>query len=297
MQLSRIALFGAVVLGAIGCRDSSNDPVTPDIPDLAYIRYINAVPDTLNTTVRFIDFVQFVPLTFVNVPYRSEGLANYQGVRTDAHKFRVFTADFVNYSTAGNTAILVDTSLTFEKGKYYTLLHTGYARAGASVKQHIQLIEDVLPTPGANISVRYINTGLNLGSMDFYTPAAALATATTPITGSPAVSSLAAQAISPYTTRTPSAFATLLAGVGLTTSLNGVGQAAPVGIAGNPAIAASLGIPAVPAVDPVAGSTVAGSVLTAIAFPASVTGSAAASSTTPTVVYFLDKQPPRYSTP
>jgi hypothetical protein len=291
MRLSRIAIFSAALVAVAGCRDTSNNPVSPAIPDLAFVRYINAVPDTLNTTLRFVDFVQFVPITFYNVPYRTEGIGNYQGVRTDAHHFKVFTADFVNYSTDGNTQVLVDTTLTFEKGHYYTLLHTGYARAGATVKQHIQVIEDVLPSPGSSTAIRFINTGLNLGSMDFYT----LPTATTAITGAPAVSALGAQAISPYVTRPPSAFATVLTGAGLTASL-GSGLA-PVGQLGNVAVPASLGIPAVPAVDPVAGSTVPGSVITAIAFPASVTGSAAAPSAAPTVVYFLDKQPPRYTTP
>jgi hypothetical protein len=292
MRLSRFAILGAAVLGAIGCRDNSNNPVTPNIPDLAYIRYINAVPDTLNTSFKFIDQVQFVPLTFTNVAYRNEGLGNYQGVRLDAHKIRVFTADFSTFSTAGNTAILVDTTLTFEKGKYYTILHTGYARAGVLPHQKLQVIEDVLPTPGTSTAIRFINTGLNLGSMDFYT----LATATTAITGAPAVSALAAQAISPYVTRAPSAFATVNTAVGGTTALF-TGTVAPAGVAGNPAVPASLGVTALPAVDPIAGSTVAGSVITAIAFPPSVAGSLAAASTKPTVVYFLDKQPPRYSTP
>lgn len=291
MRLSRFAILGAAMLGAIGCRDSNNDPTSPTIPDLAYVRYINAIPDTLNTTVRWIDQVQYVPLSFVNVAYRGIGTGGYQGIRLDAHKLRVFTADISDFNTAGNTAILVDTTLTFEKGKYYTILHSGYARAGSLPKQRLVVIEDVLPTPGTNTAIRFINSGLSLGSMDFY----ALATATTAISGTPTVSALAAQGISPYVTRAPAAFATVTAAVGSTTAL--FSGTAPVGIAGNPAVPASQGVAAVPAVDPVAGSTVAGSVITAIAFPASVTGSRAASFTTPAVVYFLDKQPPRYTTP
>ena len=256
MKISRFALLGAVLVATVGCRDSSTDPTTPIIPDLAYIRYINAVPDTNNTTFRFIDQLRFVPLTFVNVPYRGLAQGNYQGVRLDAHKIRVFTADFSGFTDAGNTTILVDTTLTFEKGKYYTILHTGYARAGQLPKQKLQVIEDALPTPGSSVAIRFINSGLNMPAMDFY----ALPTTATPVTGTPTQAALAAGAMSAYLTRATAQFSVVTTAVG-------------------------------------SGALVPGSVLTAIAFPASVSGSKAAAAAAPSVVYYLDKQPPRFSTP
>jgi hypothetical protein len=296
MRLSRFALLGTALASLAGCREDASAPDLAQIPDLAYIRYINAVPDTLNTTLRFIDHIQFVPLTFANVPYRSQGAGNYQGVRLDAHKIRIFTAETQDYSTAGNTAILVDTSLTFEKGKYYTLLHVGYARTGSTPKQQLRVIEDAIPTPGANLAIRYINAGIGLSALDLYAVAGTTAPANgTALTGTPIAANLAAGGVSPYVTRTPGAFATAATTVTGTTST--FATIAPAGLAGNPSSPAANGNPAVAAVDPVSGSTVAGSVMTAIAFPASVAGSRAASFTTPALVYFLDKQPPRYTTP
>ena len=46
-----------------------------------------------------------------------------------------------------------------------------------------------------------------------------------------------------------------------------------------------------------AGATVGGSVLTAIAFPASVVGSPAAAAAAPSIVWYSDRQPPRTTTP
>lgn len=291
MRLSRLACLGILAVGLGGCREDGSIPSTPIIPPLAFVRYINAVPDTLNTTVRWIDQVEYVPQSFVNVPYRGLGQGNYQGVQIAAKKLRIFTTDVANFSAAGNTVVLVDTSLTLEAGKYYTLLHSGFARAGASPRQGLRVIEDVFPSPGANIAVRFINAGLGFSAMDYY----ALPTATSPITGPPTVSALASGAIAPYSTRTAGPFATVLTAAGATTAL--FSTTAPVGVAGNPATPAANGVPAIAAVDPIAGSTVPGSVLTAIAFPASVAGSPASSFTAPAIVYFLDKQPPRFNTP
>ncbi len=281
MRLSRFGILGALAIAAVGCSSSDSGPTTPTIPSLAYIRYINAVPDTLNTTVRFIDGVEFTPTTFVNVPFRGLGQGNYQGIGVGARKMRVFTADFVNFSEAGNTAILVDTTLTFEAGKYYTLLHVGYARAGSSPKQGIVVYNDVLPSPTTGIAVRALHAGSGIGNVDLYVTAAA----TTPIAGAPAVASLAFKAASNYLNLAVGAFAAQVTATGSTTAV--AAALAPAGLA---AVTASG---TTPAADPTAGSTQAGSVMTAIAFPATVAGSRAASFTTPGVVFFSDKQPPR----
>lgn len=291
MQHSRFAVLGVLALALAGCREDGMDPVTPVIPPLAYVRYINAVPDTNNTLVRWIDQIEFVPQTFVNVPFRGQGQGNYQGVDVRAKRIRIFTADMVNFSAAINTTVLLDTSITFEAGKYYTLLHSGFARAGSSPKQSLKVITDDLPTPGANVAIRFINAATT--PFDLYL----VASATTAPSGAPSAAALAFNTPSAYLTRTPTTttFATAGTAVGSTTPLFTV--AAPVGVLGNPFAPAAGGIPAVQPVDPISGGTVPGSVMTAIAFPASVAGSPAASFTTPGVVYFLDKQPPRFTTP
>lgn len=274
MRLTRLAMLtlGAALTAA--CSEPSNDPTTPDVPPLAFVRYINAVPDTLNTTVRFTDQVQWSPMTFVNVPFRGLGQGNYQPTQAGSRKFRVFTTDATNFSTAGNTVILVDTTLTFEAGKYYTLLHMGYARAGSTPRQRIVAINDVHPNPGAQVAVRAIHAALGVGAVDIY----ATATATSPISGTPLFRNVATEAVSPYANVNAAAFATQIAAAGGTTAL--VAAAAPAGTAGTTQL------------NPIAGATIAGSVLSAVAFPASPANSAGARFSTPGIVYFIDKNPP-----
>jgi len=274
MRLTRLAMLSLGAAFAAACSEPSNDPTTPDIPPLAYVRYINAVPDTLNTTVRFIDQVQWSPMTFANVPFRGLGTGNYQPTEAGARKFRVFTADATNFTEAGNTAILVDTTLTFEAGKYYTLLHMGYARAGSTPRQRIVLLNDVHPNPGAQVAVRAIHAALGVGAVDIY----ATATASAPISGTPLFRNVATEAVSPYANVNAAAFATQIAAAGATTAL--VSAAAPAGTAGTTAA------------NPIAGATIAGSVLSAVAFPASAANSAGTRFTAPGIVYFIDKNPP-----
>lgn len=274
MRLTRLALLTLGAVFATACSEDSNDPTTPDVPPLAFVRYINAVPDTLNTTVRFIDQVQWSPMSFVNVPFRGLGQGNYQPTQAGSRKFRVFTADASGWTTAGNTVILVDTTMTFEAGKYYTLLHMGYARAGSTPRQRIVVINDVHPNPGAQVAVRAIHAALGVGAVDVY----ATATTTSPISGTPLFRNVAMEAVSPYANVTAAAFATQIAAAGGSTAL--VAAAAPAGTAGTTQL------------NPIAGATIAGSVLSAVAFPASPANSAGARFTTPGIVYFIDKNPP-----
>lgn len=276
MRFLRIALVGVAAALAAACSDDSNDFTTPDVPPLAYVRYINAVPDTMNTTVRFIDQVEWSPMTWVDVPFRQQGLGNYQPTEAGARKFRVFTARTDTFTVAGNSTVLVDTTLTFEAGKYYTLLHTGYARTGSSPRQRIVAITDELPAPGQQVALRAINTMYGSGAVDVFTTA----TATTPISGAPRFANIATEGISAYANMTPAAFAMQVAAAGSTTALTAT--AAPAGTAGTTAA------------DPIGGATVGGSVITAIAFPATPANKwGAPRFTTPAVGYFIDKHPAR----
>lgn len=274
MRLTKFAPLGLALVALAACGEASNDPTTPDTPSLAFVRYINAVPDTLNTTVRFIDQVAYSPMTFVNVPFRGLGQGNYQPTQVGARRFRVFTFNS-DFSAAGNTNILVDTTITFEAGKYYTLLHAGFARAGSTPRQRIVVINDNLPTPGAQIAVRAIHAAFGVGTVDIY----ATPTATSPLTGTPLFRGVATEAVSAYQNVAPGAFAAQIAAAGTTTSL--VAAAAPAGTAGTTAA------------DPIGGATIAGSVISAIAFPASPANSAGARFAAPGIVYFIDRHPPR----
>lgn len=278
MRISKVPMLLAVLaVGAVGCStDDGSLTATNAPPPLAYIRYINALPDTQNTTVRFIDYIEFTPQTFVNVAYRGVGQGLYQGLKAGSRQLRIFNADATNFSTAGNTAVLGDLTQTFEAGKYYTILFTGYARTGSKA---IKVIEDVLPSPGSNIAIRVLNANTGLGSIDAYKTAAV----GDAITGSPAFAGVAAQAYSSYVTVAPGAFAIRATAAGSTTAV--ASGAAQNGTAGTTTA------------DPIGGATVGGTVFTAMVFPASVAGSMAAAASAPSVVYVVDKQPPRTTSP
>lgn len=279
MRINKVPLLVAVLsIAAVGCStDDGGLTATAAKPPLAYVRYVNALPDTQNTTVRWIDYIEYTPQTFANVAYRGIGQGLYQGLKAGSRQFRIFNADVSDFNAAGNTAVLAEVTQSFEAGKYYTILFTGYARAGS---KSVKIIEDVLPSPGSNVAIRVLNANTGLGSIDAYKTAGA----SDPVTGTPTFAAVAAQAYSAYVTAAPGAFALRTTAAGDAGNILASG-AAPAGTAGSTSV------------DPIGGASVAGSVITAMVFPASVAGSKAASSTTPSVVYVVDKQPPRTTAP
>jgi hypothetical protein len=278
MKFSRFTLLAIAAMASVGCQTDDGSLKPTEIPPLAFVRYINALPDTLATTVRFIDQVEFTPMTFVAVPFRGLGGGNYQGAQAGTRSFKVFTYQIVGGNlapAAGNTVELGEASHNFEAGKYYTVIINGFARAGGSPAKQIQIIEDPVPTPTADIAVRAIHAGAGIGNVDIYvTP-----TTTSAISGAPAFSGVAFGAASAYASLPASAFAVRVTAAGSTTPL--ISAAAPAGVAGTSTV------------NPIGGATIPGTVITAVAFPASVSGSPAASSANPTVLFFVDRQPPR----
>lgn len=282
MRFARIALVGALLFGAAACQTDDGGPVTSKIPPLAFVRYINAVPDTNNLTVRWVDQLDFTPQTFVNVPFRGLGQGGYQGLEAGSRHFRVFTYDprLAGGNTDAVTAQMADTTFQFVAGQYYTILHLGYARTGQTPAQRVYILNDALPAANNLVSIRAIHAGIGIGAVDiFATPLAN----TTLVGATPAFTNVGYNTTTAYANVPVAQFAAQIAATGTTTSL--AGTAAPAGVAGTSAA------------DPIAGATVGGSVLTAIAFPASVAGSPAASFATPGIVWFSDRQPPRTTTP
>ncbi len=278
MRLSQFGLLAMAALATVACQTDDGALQPTELPPLAFVRYINALPDTLSTTVRFIDQVEFSPQTWVAVPFRGLGGGNYQGTQAGNRTFRVFTFQLVGSDrvpASGNTVVLGEATHNFEAGKYYTVLHAGFARPGGSPANQIRIIEDEVPTPGAQIAVRGIHAGAGIDAVDVYlTP-----TATSPISGAAAIPGLSFGQASGYATLAPGAFAVRVTGAGSTTPL--ISAAAPAGTAGTTTA------------DPIGGATQAGSVITAVAFPRSVAGSSATNSANPTVLFFIDRHPPR----
>ena len=299
MQIARSLLLGALVYGATACASADLGPSTPNIPPLAFVRYINATPDTLNATVRWIDDVAFTPMTFVNVAYGAQGAGGWQGLRAGSRDLRVFTfqQSGSNFPAAGNTVVLVDTTFTFEAGKYYTMIHAGFARTGSTPAQRLIIVEDPpAAQPATGTLLRVYNFAyarswdLYLGATTTYTPDGTFGTAYTPAqlgtliaSGAPAnVETVrlayAAQALGTYAARSVDAGALL----SLHAKVN-----------------APAGLPETADFEAAGGTNVAGSVLSIFVFDAKTAGSpnSTGAASRPTVLWTVDRSPARTTAP
>jgi hypothetical protein len=287
MNATRVgaALFGALLLAS--CKKDGGPFFAPDEP-LAYVRLIHSVPDTSATDWRFVDAVKNSPFA-LSLAFR--GFTPYQATTPGPRHLRIFPACTAASTTAGNcdinltSQIMIDTTLTFEEGKYYTLVHVGLARAGGTPADRIVVFSDDAPSiTGTNIALRVVNLGPGLntgapGSVDVF------ATAATgdPLPSSAFASNVAFLGSSAYATRAVGSVALRATAAGTTTPVL-ANVAAPVGAAADPALSGSA----------IGGSGQAGSALTAFVFPRSTAGSAAPQTTaftTPTIVYIVDRRP------
>lgn len=276
MRLMRIAALLAGVAALSACDESGTDAITATHPPLAYTRFINAVADTGPTDWRFIDQLEYSP-TMMGMAFRS--FSPYQGTAAGARTLRVFPTS-TNINVTSNH--IIEAPMTLEAGKYYTIIHVGYADAGRTPADQIIVMEDPHPATVANtnFATRVVNLGIGLGSIDAYT----VATATTAITGlTPTFAGVAYGAASAYNS-------TMALG----------GTAFRVTDAGTQTIRASALAPAGSAADltngltAIAGTGIGGSVFTGYYFPRSVAGTSApqtAAFQAPAVVYLYDRHP------
>ena len=279
MYIRRFVVAVTAIAGLTGCKgDKSGSPTGAVVPPLAFVRYMNAVGDTLALDFRAIDQIEFSQ-PFLAVPFRGVGLGNYQGYQAGSRKIRVFPN---STDIATTSAFLVDTTLNLTAGTYYTVLHTGFARAGQSPKQGFRVIEDALPTPGANVALRVIHAGPAAGAIDLYITA----TATEPLPATPTFANVTYGTVQTYATRTPGAFVIRGYAAGTATPAlftNAAPNAPATTISGNTYVG---------------GADMAGTVFTAMFYGAATTGSTASVTagagvnTTPKVVFWIDKAPP-----
>jgi uncharacterized protein DUF4397 len=310
MRFMRVLMAGIAVAGLSACgSDSVSKVVAPDV--FSSIRWVNAVADTVAMDYRIVD----VPTNASepNLAFRASS-GNWRNLPPGAHHIKVF---FTNTTAAGTdvsvvSQVFVDTTLTFEAGKKYTILHYGFAKAGATPKQQLVLIEDVPPTPASGqIALRAINAAPALGTVDVYAiPAAATGGATS---GSATFTNLAAGGIAawlglaalpgpvlPATTPLATTYRIAATAPASTTPL--ADALAPPGAIGVPSTTVA-GVVSQP-LDPIAGTQLPLSALTAVVFGPQVsytlrtpTGGTVTILATATggVTVMLDKHPPRIS--
>lgn len=300
MQFNRMLLAAFSVVAVAACSDDPVSKVVSPEP-FSSIRWVNGVADTVAMDYRIVDVASNA--SEPNLAFRASS-GNWRNLPPGAHHVKVF---FTNTTAAGTdvsvvSQVIVDTTLTFDVGKKYTILHYGFTKAGATPADRLIVIEDVPPTPSAGqIALRAINAAPALGTIDLYAiPAAATGGATSGTATFPGLA--------------PAAIAGWIGLNAVTTGSYRVAATAPASTTATADALAPVGAPAVPSttvagvvsqpLDAIAGTQQALSALTAVVFGPQVsytlrtpTGgtSVIAAGTTGGVTVLLDKHPPRIS--
>jgi hypothetical protein len=283
MKANRIALAGAAAaLLATGCKGDPGPFLAVKGP-LAYVRYIAAVPDTFATDWRPIDGVENSPPA-IGLVFR--GTTPYQAMTPGARHIRLFPAPTGVARPADVVSqVIVDTTINFTANTYYTVIHLGLSRTGATPADRLVVLEDVAPASLAGkVAVRVVHAGTGIGAVDVF----ATTTSTAAVAGSPSFTNVQYGNSSAYVLMDPGTLWLRVAPTGTITPeiITGTSRQAPPGAAGNPD---SL-------LTPIGGAARAGSAMTAFILPRSVAGSLAPQTTaflTPVLLYLIDKHPPQ----
>jgi hypothetical protein len=257
-------LIGAAALAA--CSSDEVSGVATQLAPSASVRYVNAVADTSALDFRFVDGEIEGSPQFAGMSFRQ--FTPYQRLRAGSRRMRVFTnpAAYTNSITVAQQQH-IDTTFTFEVGKRYTVISYGFSRTGVTPRHRLVITEDVLPTTLAAtaVGVRTIHAAAGVGNVDVWvqpseTPAG--------VSGAPTAANVAPLAATAYLNLTARPVGTLLYrwDVALT------GTSTPVTVSPNSGLPGQVGTASV---NPLAGFQVGRSIVTAIVFGPSVTGSRA----------------------
>lgn len=276
------------MLGALGC--SKDATFQEPLPEYAAIHWVNAVPDTGQQDMRIIDIPENAGLFDAN--YRGFNMF-YQPIRSGTRTYRIF-----NSSTDPVVAqqVLLEGTVDLTADQGYTLIHAGFARTGSTPAHAALILTDNAPTPAAGqLAVRAVHAGAGIGNVDVFIVRKAVNPATVDsLPDAPAATNIAFGQPSAY----------LAAAVDDTAAALGQAMRVVFTAAGTKTVLASITAPAgqfgTSAAEPIAGSRIAGSVLTAVLVPRPVAGSraqASAADTLVSTVYLVDRRPPRGNAP
>jgi len=163
------------------------------------------------------------------------------------------------------------------------VIHTGFARTGSTPGRVLWIVPDAAADPGAgNVGIRILNAGVGLASVDVNVTRHATDT----LPDAPAVANLAYKGIGTYFTLVRDTVAT----DSLRVVVTATGTKTPVLFS----VKLPRGTAGTPTSNPIAGASVAGSVLTAVIVPASVVGSTAPQGgafAAPSAVFLVDRRP------
>ncbi len=277
--MTPVRFFGwcGVVL-ALGC--SKEKTFVEPSPPLAAIHFLNAVPDTGQMDFRVVDIVSNAG--FFDANFR-DGNSYYVPIEAGTRQIRVFMS---STSPAISSQVIADTAITLTASAHYTFLHTGFSRTGQAPARAVLLIADNPPGPAVGqIGLRLINAAAGLGGGSLDIRITRHATDTLP--DAPVTGNLAYGASGSYVAMGRDSVAT----DSIRISVTAAGTKTPVLFS----VKLPAGVAGTATVNPIAGTRVAGSVMTAVIVPRSVAGSQApqgAAFTVPSAVVLVDLRPP-----
>ena len=287
MNSLRLTAVCALAVAACHADAVTNSPVVP----LAGIHFVNAVPDTSQMDYRVVDIPSNAGL--FDADFRASNMF-YQGIEAGSREIRVF---YSSTNPSLSSLVLWDTTFSFTQDLDYTFIHTGFARTGQIPARTVWIIQDIPPTPPAGeVGFRFIHAGAALGNVDINV----LRHGSDTLPDVPMLANVAYGTISTYqttkadsitinqTTRASTFYDTLRVVV------TAAGTKTPRLFTANAPLGAP-GFSTTPAINPIPGAAIPGSVMSVVIVPRSVAGSAApqgAAFTVPTALYLVDKRPP-----
>jgi len=276
--LRSLAICAAAIAG-VGCtKDATfNEP----LPDYAAIHWVNAVPDTGQQDIRIVDIVSDAALFDAN--FRGSNMF-YQPIEAGSRTVRIFNS---SQDPVIAKQVLITTTLPLTANAGYTFIHAGFARTGGTPARTVLIIPDTPPSPDTTqVAVRAINAGAGLGNVDVFV-------VKRPVVATTVDSLPDARGAANVAFGSPAAYITLARDVAAADSIRVVFTTAGTKTV-LAAVVAPPGTAGTPTADPIAGSRVGGSVLTAVLVPRSVAGSRAEPPvfTTPSAIYLVDRRPP-----
>lgn len=250
----------ALCIAALALAACGEDDELGPAPPVAGVRFINATGDTGIMDFRVIDIVGESP-QFLDNAFRTG--TPYQAVEAGTRRLKVFITPSRTDTVAG-APTMWDTTFSFTAGTNYSVVMAGFARAGATpALQMLIAVDDAAAPPAGQFSLRIANVPGSLspyssGPLDVW----AIARGGAALSGPPTVSNVAPASLTGY----------LNLPVGtLRIAFTAAGTTAPILFQAN----MPTGVAGGGTVNPIGGTAVEGSGLSAIVTSRSVLGSAA----------------------